>query len=370
MTPLPVHRPDPTPTNEHPRVSDDQLAAPVELHDTWARIVGIPFFGLVIPHTTGLFGALQVTDWRYWAGLAWCVVLSAVVWQGNRALLLRQRRSHDWYADPVRKILRQTGASIAFTVPVTLALLLAWLRLSNLAPDWTAIRLTTGVVALSVLVISHVYEGIRLVHQRESDQLKAAELRRARAEAELAALKSHVDPHFLFNALNALIALIDRDPDQARTFTEGLAEVYRYVVQVRDRDLVGLDEELEVAQAYADVLALRFNQQIALEVIEDVPATGVMIVPISLQVLVENAVKHTRMPVGMELHIRMRVTDDAIEVNNVRRGKRQQWPSTHAGLANLDERCRRIVGRGIEILSDEREFTVRVPVIERTLRAG
>ncbi len=361
--------PPPAPTNERPRSADDTIAAPIELHDTWVRLVGIPFFGLVIPHATGLFGSLGLADWRYWAGSAWFIVVSAVLWQGNRAILIRQWRQKGWLAKPGRKVARQVVASLAYTVPVSVAMLVAWYRLAGFpSVDWPTLRLGTFVVVVCVLFISHAYESVFLVHQRESDQLRAAELRRARAEAELGALKAQVDPHFLFNALNALIVLIDRDPNQARAFTEGLAEVYRYVVEVRDRDLVGLDEEIEVAQAYAEVLQLRFGQPISLEVIEDVAAARVLVVPISLQVLVENAVKHTRMPDGMVLHIRIRVTDDVVEVNNARRGRRQQWPSTHVGLANLDERCRRVVGRGIDIVTDEREFTVRVPVIERTLR--
>jgi hypothetical protein len=360
-----------SPTNEHPRPADDTTPPAIRLNDLWARVVGIPFFGLVIPHATGLFASLALDDARYWLGAGWFILVSAVVWQGNRAILMRQRRQKGWFDDPVRKVVRQVGANLLYTVPVTFAMVAGWQRLAGVAPiDWAAVRLTTFVVAVSVLFVSHVYESVLLVHQRESDQLRAAELRRARAEAEIGALKSQVDPHFLFNALNALIVLIDRDPGQARAFTEGLADVYRYVVEVRDRDLVGLDEELEVAQAYAAVLQLRFNQPIAIEVIEDVPASTVLIVPISLQVLVENAVKHTRMPDGVELHIRMRVTDDAIEVDNAKRGKRQQWRSTHAGLPNLDERCRRVVGRGITITADERQFSVRVPVIERTLRTG
>lgn len=361
--------PERSPTNERPRSADDQLPPPIEVHDAWVRIVGIPFFGLIIPHATGLFGSLAMDDWRYWAGTAWFVLVSAAVWQGNRAILMRQRRSKAWFTNPVRKVTRQVVASLAYTVPVSVAMLVAWYRLAGFASiDWATVRLATFVVAVCVLLISHVYESVFLAHQRESDQLRAAELRRARAEAELGALKSQVDPHFLFNALNALLALIDRDPQQAKTFTEGLADVYRYVVEVRNRDLVGLDEELEVAQAYADVLGLRFGQPIAIEVIEDVAADSVLIVPISLQVLVENAVKHTKMPDGVELHVRMRVTDEGIEVNNPRRGRRQQWPSTHAGLANLDERCRRVIGRGLVVEATEREFTVRVPVIERTLR--
>ncbi len=182
------------------------------IDDRWARRLGIPAFGLLIPHLTGLFGSIEPTDPLFVAGHVWFVGLAWVIWNGNRLLLLLQRAHYDWFQHPVRKLTFLLAAVVFYTAPVTVG----WLALWYLAAPMPFDASVVGTVALAnticVLFVAHGYETAFLIQERSHDHLHTERLRRAKAEAELAALRLQVDPHFMFNALNTLRAPLSQLP--------------------------------------------------------------------------------------------------------------------------------------------------------------
>ena len=340
-------------------------AGPLPLNDLRARLVGIPLFGIVIPHLGGLFGPLGPGSPVYWAGCAWFVLLSAALWHGNRFFLVQLRRRYDWLDYPSRKAGLLLGANVLFTAPLTLAAVASWYRFAGLAADWPRAAAVTLVTVICVVFVTHVYETVDLIHQRERDLLAVARLDRARLEAELFALKSQIDPHFLFNCLNGLVHLIPRDPARAAEFTERLAEVYRYILMNRERDLVPLAEELAFAEGYVGLLRLRFGDAVRLRRDIGGPVDGYLVPPVSLQVLLENAVKHNAVEPLAPLEIRIALADGRIEVGNRRSSPAPAPRSAGIGLANLDDRCRRVAGRGLEVRADPTIFTVVLPLVPR-----
>jgi two-component system, LytTR family, sensor kinase len=316
----------------------------VVLHDLGIRLVGVPILGLVIPRLTGLFGSAALRPVDYWVGCGWFVLLSGLVWQGNRRILVFHRRRYDWFDHPWRKVLLIACANALYTVPVTVGMLALWYLFLGTPTDWIAVKLTTVVVVGAALLVAHVYETVYLIQQRVSDLLVVARLDHARAAAELAALKSQIDPHFLFNCLNSLAYLIPREPARAVEFAERVSEVYRYILLNRERDLVPLAEELEFACSYVGLLSLRFGDAVRLLREEGLDAPGFLVVPVSLQVLLENAVKHNAVDAEHPLEVRMARHDDRIEVSNSLRRAAAVRRSPHVGLANLDERCRAASG--------------------------
>ena len=221
---------------------------------------------------------------------------------------------------------------------------------------------TTLTIVSSVVFVTHVYETVYLIRQRERDLLTAARLDRARAEAELAVLKSHVDPHFLFNSLNSLAYLIPRDAKRAAEFAQRLGEVYLYILSNREKDLVPLADELRFALGYVGLLHLRFGDAVHLVQEGTVDATALLIPPVSLQVLLENAVKHNAARSEAPLEIRLTLGPDRIVVSN-RRLTPMGAPSLRTGLANLNARYERTVGRGVEVSADAETFAVALPLL-------
>jgi LytS/YehU family sensor histidine kinase len=133
------------------------------------------------------------------------------------------------------------------------------------AIKWNVILVVALVNVICVLFVTHVYETVFMVKEQQNEQIRNSELERAKAEAELAALKNQVDPHFMFNSLNTLTHLINVDAPRALEFTENLAEVYRYILSQKDQTLVLLDDELDFTHKYTDLLHLRFGEALIIK---------------------------------------------------------------------------------------------------------
>jgi len=332
------------------------------LDDRLVRAIGVPGFGLSIPHLTGLFGGIGPGDPRFWLGTVWFVALSAAIWHGNRWLLFEQRRHWDWFRHGPRKVVMLLAAIVLYTAPLTACCLLAWYAWSGLAVDWSAVRTVVLVNVLCVVFVVHVYETVFLIKDRGSDMLRVAQLERARAEAELAATRAQLDPHFVFNSLNTLSHLVETDPARAREFNERLADIYRYMLRQRDRDLVSLSEELALVREYVWLLRIRFGDAIALRVSGD-GARG-RVPPMSLQLLVENAVKHNELGEDRPLEIAIDVRAAEIEVSTSYRPRRLLRPSAGLGLRNLDERYRLLGAGSIRVRPGPDRFEVTLPLVE------
>jgi hypothetical protein len=344
-------------------------AAPLKpvspLNDLTIRLIMIPAFGVIVPHATGYFGPYDADDPAYWFGLVWACLISFVLWHGNRFFLLKQREHLDWFRHPVRKLTALVFASVFYTAPCTVAMMLGWFQMAGLPADWSVIRTVTLACVVCVLFITHLYETVYLIHQRESDLLAVERLERARTEAELDALKVQVAPHFLFNSLNTLSWLIENSPPKAVEFNQNLAEVYRYILMARQREMVVLQDEVEFLEQYFKLLKIRFADSLELQIDEfGSRAAGCYVPPISLQVLLENAVKHNEHSRLNPLTVEIRFVEGAIEVANKKRPRAAPVRASGLGLRSLDERCRLVLGRGLSISDGPDRFSVLLPVKE------
>ncbi len=341
----------------------------VGFDDRVTMAVGSLGFGLAIPRLTGLFGPYGTRDGVFWLGLAGFVVLASAIWLGNRWLLFKQREHFDWFNHPLRKLSMLVVANVLYTAPITVLGLLAWFALAGLPVDRTALQVVVLTNVICVLFVTHGYETMFLIRERESDLVRVERLDRLRVQAELAALKSQVDPHFLFNSLNTLGHLIQHDARRGREFCDTLADVYRYVLDSGQRDLVSLAEELAFVRRYHRLLELRSGGAIRLAVDPAVErdARRWRIPPLALQVLLENAVKHNQASAEepLELAISLLAGDTAapsIRAVNALRPRRSALPSAGVGLANLAARCDLVTGAALAVRPGAEAFEVDVPL--------
>lgn len=334
--------------------------------DRLLMAIGVLGFGISIPLLSGLYGALGPASSRFWLGFAWFIALAAAIWLGNRWLLFKQRQHFDWFSDPWRKLVMLVSANVLFTAPLTALALWAWYLIAQASVDWRTIEIVTLTNVICVVFVTHAYETVFLIRERESDLMRVERLERLRAQAELDGLKAQIDPHFLFNSLNTLGHLIVRDTAAARAFCDTLAEVYRYVLACRERDTVPLAEELEMLRAYHHLLVLRFGNGVVLQIDREVAqAAQRRVPPLALQTLLENAVKHNQVGEAQPLVVHMRLADDpaapGIEVINEVLARRSVRASSGVGLRNLDERCRWLSGQGLVVDRSGGRFRVVVP---------
>ena len=337
----------------------------VSLNDNKIRLIGIPLFGIIIPNLSGLFGNLSWSDSRYWLGYCYFVILAALIWQGNRYLLFRTRKRFTWFDKPMEKLILLFANNIFYTTPLTIAWLCTWYVLAGFEKtNWEAIQIAVLINVICVLFVTHVYETVFLFKEKESESIKNAQLQQAKAEAELAALKNQVDPHFMFNSLNTLSHLINTDGPKALLFTENLADVYRYILSQRDQTVVLLEDELEFTHKYTELLHLRFgNALIIKKRFNGSVEKDFLIPPTSVFIAFENAVKHNEISEQNPLLIDVDVKDGNLCIINTLQEKRNHQHSSKIGLKNLDERFKIVTGKGIYTNREGGKFEVRMPLI-------
>ncbi|MEN0062223.1 MAG: histidine kinase [Myxococcota bacterium] len=330
------------------------------IDDRWLMTLLIPSFGIAISHSTGLFSGLSTGHPAWWWGHAWFVGGAGLIYGANRTLLFAGRRHADWFSRPLARLVLLVTGIVFGTVPTTVVMLQGWHALSGV-PLGDAFREVLLINIICVLFVTWLYEMLFLIRERVDDQVRAAELRAAQTRAEFAALRAQVQPHFLFNALNTLSALIETRPSDAQRFVEQLAQVYRSLLDTRGRTTVPLTEELELAYAYATLLDLRYGGAVTTEVrMPDNPHQW-RIVPGAIQLLLENVIRHNRVDPDAPLPVVVDATSGALTVSHPLR-PRPVSPGTGTGLANLDARSRAVTGRPIEIQAHER-FRVTVPMV-------
>jgi len=333
------------------------------VRDTALRTVGIPLLGLLIPRVTQAFAGLTPADPRYWTGTVLFVALSAALWFGNRAILLHLRRRTDWADRPGRKILLILGATGAYTLALAGLTLAGWYA-TDARPgiDRADLALNLGLILGAVFLLTHVYETMFLINDRLVDRLELERASRIRLQAELGALRSQLTPHFLFNALNTLSVLIDEDRAAARTFNRHLATVCRYLRARAENPLVPLDDELGFFHSYIRLVRLRFGDGVQLDSRGLGQTEGFRLPPASLQLLMENALKHNAFTPADPLRVRLQLEAGRLTFANSLHSPPACVESTGIGLRNLQDRYLLTLGQSITVSRTETEFQVSLPL--------
>ena len=178
-------------------------------------------------------------------------------------------------------------------------------------------------------------------------------------------LKSQVNPHFLFNSLNTLSSLVRQDPELSERFILKLSSIYRYILENTEAEMASLDSEIRFVEDYFYLQKIRDQEKIQLEVQLDAPERY-EILPMSLQLLVENALKHNTATRAHPLTIRISQEEDGrVAVRNELREKATLTGSSKIGLKNLSERMKLTMNKDIEVMKTEGEFIVKVPARKR-----
>jgi len=335
------------------------------VNDIGFRVILVPAFGIVIPLITGMINPYNFSSWEVKFSFLYTIGIAAVIWQGNRYLHFSMRSYFDWHNKPVQKVLVLLLSVGFYTIPVSVLLLVGWYNFFGGGQlNWNIIWQSTLIILVAVVFITHIYETVFLVKETESEMIKNEQLERAKVEAELEALKNQIDPHFIFNSLNTLSHLIEEKPVKAKQFNDNLADVYRYILQNKARDLVLLKEEIIFLENYFSLLKIRFEKAVQMKIaIDEQKLDQYLIPPISLQILVENAIKHNEFSDTVPLTIEIKLVNDELEIHNLVRKKSLRKPSSKIGLQNLRERYRLITNSEITITEEEKNFTVVLPVL-------
>ncbi|RZJ65791.1 MAG: histidine kinase [Flavobacterium sp.] len=201
----------------------------------------------------------------------------------------------------------------------------------------------------------------------KENQVKQQKIIAGTASAQFESLKNQIDPHFLFNSLNVLSSLIEENPESAQKFTTSLSKVYRYVLEQKDKELVSVEEELSFAKTYMNLLKMRFENSLFYELPPTLPDGDLKVVPLSLQLLLENTVKHNVVSEKRPLHIRIYVEDDYLCIQNDLQKKDVLQDRKGVGLQNIVSRYAIMTRRHVLVEENEKTFTVKIPILTKQI---
>jgi hypothetical protein len=334
------------------------------MNDKWARILGIPVLAVLMQFAHD--GTTTFTSWpvmlsHYVVALA----MTVSYWEGVRAILVRMRRLFPRNDQTLRRLLVQSLCSLAFVIVTTAFtdwLLRVGLGVLPRGGPWTNYLINL----VPTVLVTSLYECVYFFSEWKQNLQRSEALARAALQRELEALQRQLDPHFLFNSLNTLSALIDDANAEAQEYVELLAEVYRYVLLSHDKSTVPLAEELAFVDAYVALNKTRFRDDLLVEQYIASDATQGSVAPLSVQMLIENALKHNVVSSQHPLRVILRAEGGAagfVSVANNVHLKSSFPASTKIGLRNIINQYRLLTQQAVEVSDDAGFFIVRLPLL-------
>ncbi len=219
-------------------------------------------------------------------------------------------------------------------------------------------------VTLTIVVIFHF---IYFYNKYQQNKIKEQKVIAGTASAKFDALKNQLDPHFLFNSLNVLTSLIEEHPESAQKFTTSLSKVYRYVLEQKNKELVTVNEELEFAKTYMSLLKMRFEDSIIFDIPDKASNPESKVVPLSLQLLLENAVKHNTVTANKPLHIKVYEQNGTLVVENNLQPKQIVKKGSGVGLSNIMQRYQLLTNKKVNIIKEAKRFAVAIPMLTKQI---
>lgn len=218
------------------------------------------------------------------------------------------------------------------------------------------------------VVVTAIFYTVYYYRNKQESKVTEQKIIAGTASAKFDALKNQLDPHFLFNSLNVLTGLIEENPEAATRFTTSLSKVYRYVLEQKTKELVTLEEELKFAELYMSLLTVRFEDSIIFSLPKHLKDPQAKVVPLSLQLLLENAVKHNQVTPSKKLHITISEENGMLVVTNNMQQKQSLKESTGVGLQNIRDRYALLTKNPIVINESRKEFSVAIPILDESIK--
>ncbi len=277
-------------------------------------------------------------------------------------------RFYSWADQPKQRFLLGAAGSVILTV-CAIFCLQAITSLGFYGDSWEQfmarqskeLYIGSLIITMIVTVIFHAVYFYKEAQSRKMDEQRVIA---TSASAQFDALKNQLDPHFLFNSLNVLVALIEENPSAAVSFTTSLSKVYRYVLEQRNKPIVSLDEELDFAHSYISLLKMRFEDSMEVTIPLKAQNPDLKIVPLSLQLLIENAVKHNIVSSSKPLILKIIEQDNQLIVENNMQLKDVVKNSSGVGLQNITQRYALLGNKQMSIYKTNSHFTVNLPLLE------
>lgn len=336
-----------------------------KLNDLWLRMLGNPAIGVA---SSLLFYQKEREIYHIPLGrdIVLSILISIIGWEVNRMVLIYYRKKFPDIQQTRKRIVYSIigymiGDMILFAIlHVIYNITMVWNHHVTLIDYFTNIL----VAFTFTFIVAGIYEMIYYFKKWKETILESEQLKKENLQSQLDSLKSQVNPHFLFNSLNTLEALVEENHKRSADFVRQLASVYRFILQSNEKQLCTLEEELKCIESYFFLLQTRFGNGIHLSVEIEKELHSFKLPPLTLQMLVENAMKHNVVTAEKPLKIKIEgMENNRVGVRNNLQLKKQMVPSNKIGLTNIKKRYEILGKNGFEVFKTDEEFKVEVPLI-------
>jgi hypothetical protein len=333
------------------------------IKDLLLKIIFIPALGIGLPLVSGIIDYSRYSLFELIAANLFFILTSFFIWKGCNWIHIKLRPLYRPISNPFSKIAAVCLVSALYGACTGGLSSLIWLKMSRESFSWMGVYKFIAACIAAVIIFTLVYEILFLSKERELDTKIVDQLDKELSQAELQVLTNEMDPHFIFNSLNTLNHLILNQPKQAHLFNNKLAQVYKYFLINKNKELISLEDELEFIEDYFYLLQIRHDNKLQLQTTVDEKSGKVMIPPCSIQVLVENAIKHNEFTDANPLLIKVTVNEHYLQVSNNMKPKLYAVNSTGIGLKNLSSRYKILFRKDITISTSHENFIVKLPLI-------
>ena len=292
------------------------------------------------------------------------VIMSLVLYNASIGISKQLEKTLPWREHGRRRFFAELILTAISTIVLSSLVTCVYFTYIRDCEDLRPILFSVVTVSLVVnTIVTAIWEAFFLFNQWKQALLNAEKLKKENLQSQFDSLKNQVNPHFLFNSLNTLATIIPENPDQAVEFVQKLSSVYRYLLQYKDYETVDLKTELDCVNAYLFLQKIRFGDNLQVSVTIPQNYINKQIPPLTLQLLVENAIKHNIISQQKPLKVNIYIDDAGLLVtkNNLQKKKSVEG-STKIGLENLMNRFEYIFNQGIDIYDTGEEFIVKVPL--------
>jgi hypothetical protein len=334
--------------------------------DRIVMLVTIPVLSFIIPI---VFMGCRFSRYPLfsWDKYVTTFVITTVLWIGSRQIMIYSRKKYPSFEEVRKRLWFQSINMFVFTIVFNN--LLGFIADDIIFKDGPGhfnndflISSNAASIFCTITIIA-IYESIYFMNALRQSVEEQEKLKRESLAAQLNALRTQVNPHFLFNNLNTLCSIIPEDPKQAVAFVQQLSKVYRHILEVKDEKSIPLKEELDVLKAYAFLLHTRFGHNIEIDINVPDDKMDKRIVPLSLQLLMENAIKHNIVSADKPLRIDVFAENGSLVVSNNLQKKNQLHESTGIGLDNIRNRYKLLSDKIVEVIESGNNFTVSIPLL-------
>ncbi len=296
----------------------------------------------------------------------WILFILILLWLGNQAITQFFNRKYSWIKYGRKRFFFQLGSGILFSLIVINAAYFIFKYLLTDEPPILAQIILMNFWGLILIVPTYsVYFGLHFLRSWQQSSIEVERYQKETMISQLTNLKNHLDPHFLFNNLNILSSLIDKDTNLSQEFLVRFAQVYRTLLLNKGEDLVTLEEELEFIQSYIFLIETRFENNIQFAVDIQPDALDEMIPPLTIQMLIENAIKHNIITESRPLTITIASNGDRLHVCNSLYEKAEDLKSrSGTGLKNIKSRFKYFSDEELVMHKSKDEFRVSVPLLK------